>query len=1034
MKLTIDFETRSTVDLRKTGAWKYAEHPSTEVIWLSVKWKGDPSRLWLPPKFKAMLPADHGFNLLDDDHVKGVAAMPEIDTIEGHNVEFERAIWHHIMHKRHGFPDLPLAKLRCSAAKAAMHGLPRDLANAAKAMDVAVQKDQDGHRLMLKMCKPRKGRKDELEGMTPNQIATTVFWHEDPADIVRLGQYCMQDTDAEHALSASLRDLPPREQEVWHLDQKINRRGISVDLTTVHAMLRMIDHFETILLAEFKKICPFSPGQVASVLGWLEGRGVILPNLQKQTVIDALEMDNLPADTRRVLELRQVLGKASNAKYKALVNMTCADGRMRGLLMYHGARTGRWAGKGIQVHNLPSRGVIKELELAIEYVLNEQYDLIEMMWDNPMHVASSCVRPMLVAEGHKNPNSTVRFFCADFAAIEARVNAWIAGEAKLLDVFRTGGSVYRVAAADVYHKPIEEITKDERQIGKVIILACFTAETPVLTDVGWVPIAKVTDAMRVWDGCDFTTHDGVVCQGEKSVVDFLGIKVTEDHKIQTGRYGWQAAADLNVWYPLLRSALDLAASSLPTWSSALAAGCAVLRARATAELRLRWRKIICDTGEHVSATHARNKHLLRATSVTRTSSPNGRTDDESAIVWRRLCADAPIQLTPTTRGMEVEVSGWTRFGWRTEPLSSHTLRRCLGGLTLFLRSIGLTTTKGMSQETSDLLREHSSARTPVGVTVSNGLAKPCAARSFGDGSAPRTEEPETSCDRSETEWHPRRLLKIRNDVEVCTVYDLVNVGTRNRFMVLTDAGPILAHNCGYQGHVGAFQSMAKVYGVKVPDEQAAEIVNAWRNKNGAIVNLWYGLERAAWAAVKNHGELAEFRGIKYQYRDGFLVCRLPSGRCLFYAAPHFRMVERTIVERVDSGMLDEKGEVIYIEKKKKVIKEALCFWGVSQKERIVAGTPRWGVIPTYGGKLCENVVQAVSRDLLTEAMLRSEAEGFTPVLHVHDEIVAEAYAGLGGRSEQDNLKYFCDLMAELPEWATGLPVAADGWVGRRYRK
>lgn len=234
------------------------------------------------------------------------------------------------------------------------------------------------------------------------------------------------------------------------------------------------------------------------------------------------------------------------------------------------------------------------------------------------------------------------------------------------------------------------------------------------------------------------------------------------------------------------------------------------------------------------------------------------------------------------------------------------------------------------------------------------------------------------------------------------VYDLVNCGPRNRFMVLTERGPLIVHNCGYQGGVGAFQSMAAVYGVKVPDDQAAELVKLWRQAHPMVVALWYSLEEAALMAVAHPGKAYSYRAIAYKLsQDGrFLLCRLPSGRLLHYPFP--------------------------------ALEEAEMPWG--ETKRVVtymatdSQTGKFVKSKGYGGLFTENCVQALSRDVMVEGMFRVEEHGYPVVLTVHDEVLSEHPVGHGSVEE------FGHLLSVVPSWADGLPVAAAGWRGTRYRK
>ena len=355
MKLTIDFESRSRCDIRACGPWVYAEHPSTEILCLAVKQGRDTARI-LPATFDMAQAAK--FQRLPVFEGRISSVVDDADIIEAHNAEFETAMWHHICHRRWGWPDLPLEKMRCSAAKAATCALPRDLDGACRALGLPVQKDRAGHALMLKMCKPRKPTKNN-----------PAEWVGDAESLIRLFRYCLQDVEAEHALSEALPDLSEMELAVWRLDQKINRRGVYVDMPAVDGMIAMTGEWQEMLLAEFSELTGGvvdSPRQVAALRAHLSDSGVEMDGMTKADVQDALA-GQLDPKARRLLEIRQSLAKSSVSKYAALRHGVNSDSRARGLLMYHAASTGRWGGKRFQPQNLP-RECVSDADLLFDVV------------------------------------------------------------------------------------------------------------------------------------------------------------------------------------------------------------------------------------------------------------------------------------------------------------------------------------------------------------------------------------------------------------------------------------------------------------------------------------------------------------------------------------------------------------------------------------------------------------------------------------------------------------------------------------------
>lgn len=515
-KLTIDFETRSCADLKKFGAARYAQDPTTEVICLALKRHGQEPVIWYSPNFRS------GVRSVSDDTVKQMVS--EADILEAHNAGFEFFIWKYVM-PRYGFAMFEVKKLRCSLAKAAMYGLPRSLEQACEALGVAQQKDKEGSRLMMRLCKPRRALKQDK--LNDPDWETHTYWYGTPEEFARLGEYCMQDVRAEESLSSRLPDLPEAEQKVWQLDLAINDRGVRVDAEAAQAVLDCIGTHSGKLTQEFARITGLSsPAQRDATLRCLLALGVQMEGLRAKDVEDALATtENQMA--KRILEIRRSLSKTSTAKYTTLLGAKMADERLRGMFMYHGAGTGRWTGRIVQLQNLP-RGTFPDVDWAIELFRNHDLDMLSMFYGDVTPAAATCLRGMLIpAEGHD-------FVCADYSSIEGRVLAWLAGEESALDVYRSGRDPYKVAAAAIYHTSYDDVTKAQRQRGKVAELACIAEGEPVLTDKGLIPIERITRAHRVWDGCEWVEHGGVVCKGEKEIMEYDGLRATPDHLVWIG--------------------------------------------------------------------------------------------------------------------------------------------------------------------------------------------------------------------------------------------------------------------------------------------------------------------------------------------------------------------------------------------------------------------------------------------------------------------------------------------------------------------
>lgn len=445
--IRIDFETRSENDIRKSGSWVYSLHPTTKILCLSSKDRTGPTTLITGEQLGKL-------TLLGGVKNTGMyAAILRGELVEAHNVFFEKAIWQNIMVKRFGWPEIRPEQWRCSAAVAAYHALPRSLGGAGKTLGLNTVKDDEGRRVMMQLAKPRP--------------KSQIFYEEKehPEKFQTLYEYCKSDVDAEYAISMKLGSLPKNELAVWQLDQKINMRGVPIDIEAVTCALKILSEFSEKLTVELDILTEGeiqTIGQRAKIIEWASRRGELLEGFTKDDVVAALKVVKDPK-VKRILEIRQALGKTSTAKYESMKNSTATDGRIRDVLMYHGALTGRWSGKLVQFQNLP-RGNIKDMATAVKIIKTGSLPAVEMLTDNVMQFMSAAIRGMVKAPEGK------QFLVADFAAIEARVLGWLAGCDKMLNQFRQGQDLYKDMAAGIYRVRVEEVTPEQRQLGKAAIL------------------------------------------------------------------------------------------------------------------------------------------------------------------------------------------------------------------------------------------------------------------------------------------------------------------------------------------------------------------------------------------------------------------------------------------------------------------------------------------------------------------------------------------------------------------------------------
>jgi DNA polymerase len=442
MVVSIDFETRSAVDLRKTGVYKYAADQSTDIWCMAYKapWSDD-VLVWQP--------GDAVDTHLEDWIMAG-------GLLSAWNANFERVIWNEIMVGRYQWPATKIKQWRCTMAQASAMGLPRALGQAAAVLGVEEQKDKTGAALMLRMARPRKVNADG-----------SYTWWNTKDKIEALVAYCRQDVRTELSVAETLNAMPDSERRLYQLDQRINDRGVKVDLDLIERVSKLANDASENIDAEMKRL---TNGQVKAatnamdLTAWLRGYELNVNSVDKQTVTRMLAMDGLHPIIKQVLRLRQDGAKSSTAKYDAMVNAANADDRMRGLLMYHGAATGRWSGRLVQPQNFP-RPQKKQDELdEIIAKLKADQDVSEHGAGTVL--ASDLLRSMLIADdGH-------RLMFADYSAIEARVLAWVAGQSDLVETFRKGGDVYKEMASAIYNVDVESVTDGQRQVGKMAILGC----------------------------------------------------------------------------------------------------------------------------------------------------------------------------------------------------------------------------------------------------------------------------------------------------------------------------------------------------------------------------------------------------------------------------------------------------------------------------------------------------------------------------------------------------------------------------------
>lgn len=551
--LILDTETRSAKDLRSCGPYVYSEDPiqyvDGQVIdgfeMLMVSWqfldKGK-TRWWSP------LDADRSDGTLIDEFYSSLTD-PDVRKI-AHNAQFDRVILSRRLQRggvlgRNEFLD-PRQWIDTMAV-AAVHGLPKGLDHLVKfykvggklsdgkaviqffnkfsnrlLLEEALSKDDLLGELAELLHVDRKLSIDVLRNMpAPRGFATEKKHLLQLYDVREKWKtyrsYSIHDTDILVDVAKKLPRIPEEEQRFWELDQEINDRGVLIDLDLAKSAYHRFQVSSEAVTNDLKKIMACeNPRSIPQFKNWLGLAGVEVSSLDKAHVETLLLAPDTPPIVKKALEMRQTISASSTAKFTAMEDRCNHDGRARGCFQYFGAHTGRAAGRGIQLQNLPR-------------IPGKQVPLAEFLADNPELLATASldqVKYMLRACLIAPPGDV--FSIADFSSIEARVTAWLAGEQWVLDSARAGHDLYKATWSAMAGVTVDQVTDDERQRGKV---ACLAEGTLVLTDRGLVEIQKVTSEDLVWDGVEWVTQDGPIYMGRKEVMTYDGLTATGDHRV-----------------------------------------------------------------------------------------------------------------------------------------------------------------------------------------------------------------------------------------------------------------------------------------------------------------------------------------------------------------------------------------------------------------------------------------------------------------------------------------------------------------------
>lgn len=944
--LYLDYETRSRCDLPSRGAYTYASDPSTEILCMAYAFDDEDVQVWTPGQ---------PFPDRIRQHFK------DGQQIRAHNAGFDRLITEYVLCNDFDVPRPPLEAWYCTAAQARANCAPGSLEDVGRFASVNMKKDHRGAQLIRLLSIPQSNG----------------TFRQDSALLAEMVEYCVQDVRAMRAVSLAMRDLSDEELLDYHVNEKINDRGVKVDVDLCEAAIRYADA-EVLEIQQI--VQEVTQGEIKSVRSskmreWVLARVgdqakklmIVHKDDEQKFSIDksvranllALAEENhdeVPPDVAEVIQCADDLWASSVAKFSRLQALAdVEDARVRGAFVFAGgSATGRASSYGAQIHNM-ARQCAKDPE-AVRHAMVRGHQIVPTYGKRVTDVLKGMLRPALIPE----PGNV--FVVADWSAIEGRVHPWLAntreGEAKL-DIFRSGLDPYKVNAAATFHVQYEDVTKDQRQVGKVQELACFTAETKVLTHNGVKAIVDVRLTDKLWDGEKWVSHQGVIYKGVRKVINAPGFQVTADHLLRV-KHRWVDAKTVLSNPSILTSALETGSVNLPFWvTKSKGSACATnewskynvlaafnrITSAFTTCLKVRQRdatpapKNPLDIGEKIFISTPMPVRMMTI-------------DGDYSTGYLLAKIDATTQKIEAIQTTAVGGLLYTNLGVPTKPHFCATLFNLMDGINRIWNWIGLTSTKVMNQAISDLSPNKSMSQISEKYKICNGASS-----------------------------------------NLKPVYDILNSGNLNRFTVVCDDGYLIAHNCGFLGGVGSFDTFGRVYGIRFTEAEAKRAVDGWRRANPWAMDHGQRLETAYTRAVRNPSIEFSAGRVTYLFDGTHLWYALPSGRVLCY--PYAKLEE-----------------------------DGLTYAKASWKP--AADAKEWPRARLWRGLACENITQATANDILRHSLRHLDGV----VLHVHDEVVVECR-----ESDADEVqRVMTDVMCTPPAWATGLPLNIEASVMTRYGK
>lgn len=967
-----DFETFCELNIRLVGAYRYAQHESCDVLCLSWGTCEEDLRTWCPHEEPEM-----------PDDLLALCNDPSV-IFQAHNAQFEHVIWKYVMRRRYGAPVMRANRFRCTAARAAACGLPRALDKVGAALNLAVQKDKDGARLIRKFCvlqPARKPSKKNPDGIPPRRI----FPDDEPEEFAKMVSYNRTDVLTELLVAEHTPPLPRREQEYYVLDLQMNTRGIPLDMPAVNAAMPVLTDLENRVVRRVMELTGgVRPTQRDKMLAFLNGLGLDLENLQAKTLKDLLLLRKKELTDKQIelLQLRVEGGKASTKKLKKMLQVVCADGRVRGAFLYGGAHTLRWAGKLIQPQNF-TRGEYKpwQLEMLFAFIMMSDADILELLYEWPIDAIAQGMRGFI--------KTAKKFVVCDFSAIEARMLAWLANEVEMLKVYHANGDVYIRMATKLYHIA-EDVLIDlckvkfdpkallQRKFAKDLVLGCGYQ----MGGVGFYNNAIKRGVLVELEECK------------------QAVKVYREQNPETVKF----------WYDTERCAIQ------------------AVKQRRTQDnpIRLRhltfyletlkghtWLCIGLPSGRPIRYNQPEVRRVERFGKMQDQLSYRteilGRWMRETTYGGKLCIAEGTLVLTK--RGW-VEIQNvvgsdvvWDGIGWvTTDGAVCNGVKPVIRAYNAWMTHDHLVLTdKGWKNASQSTRYNRAACRLPDGYAI------------------PRLERQEIPMGRSLRLW--------QGNITACYRNDKTEKSWNRAFVWLQEKRDYFTKAAGkptgitYTGpchgvEVGTASCMDR-YAGKVQQRKTPSMEKLWRSWHKGLQALGevFPSFSGRYGAYLQGRSMAGAEGQQWQLH--------PSELRMGYATKTGQQPEKHSVHRGadDNGIRSEtrtKSEHCRVQVETRVYDLVNC--GPRNRFVIAAGDNPLIV------HNCENVTQAVSRDVMAEAMQRAAKRGYPCVGTVHDELITEVAVEFGSHEELEQ------IMNERPKWAQDAPVNSEGWSGQRYRK